>query len=308
MPIRDHALQQRPEIAFAKTGEYLVRPLQILVVGSLALMAGALFATTLRAQDADVIVSHGISTFGELNYAADFAHLNYVNPNAPRGGEISIWAFGGFDSMHPYTVSGRAGSLSSIFFESMLEGTADEISASYCLICETMEYPADRSWVIFNMRPDVTFSDGTPLTADDALFSYEILLEKGLPDFRAVLSQQVASVEVLDAHRIKYTFDPEFPFRDLPELVGGLPIFSRADYVNNNRDFEQSSMEPMLGSGAYVLYRAVDSTLIYTRNPDYWGWDVPINQGRHNFDRIRVEYYADYTAAFEGFKSGSYRI
>lgn len=254
----------------------------------------------------DVIVSHGISTFGDLKYPADFPHLDYVNPDAPKGGEIAIWAFGGFDSMHPFTVAGRAGALSSVFFESMLEGTADEVSAAYCLLCETMEFPEDRSYVTFNLRPEAQFSDGTPVTADDALFSYEVLLEKGLPDFRAILSQQVDSVEVEGDHRITYRFNAEFPFRDLPALVGGLPVFSRADYVDNNRDFEQSSMEPMLGSGPYTLERARDNTLVYARNPDYWGWHVPIMQGRSNFDRIRVEYFADYTAAFEGFKAGAY--
>ena len=261
------------------------------------------------ASDDGVIVSHGIGTFDALNLPADFTHLPYVNPEAPRGGEISIWTMGGFDSMHPYTTRGRAGALSSIFFESLLTGTADEIGASYCLVCETMEYPEDRSWVIFNMRPEARFSDGSPLTADDVLFSYEILLEKGLPDFRAVLAQQVDTVEVLGPHRIKYTFREGWPTRDLPALVGGLPIFSRAFYVDNDRDFEASSMEPLLGSGPYTLGRLdAGQTIVYVRNPDYWGWHLPMMQGRSNFDRIRVEYYADYDAAFEGFKAGSYHF
>ncbi|WP_092888147.1 extracellular solute-binding protein [Roseicitreum antarcticum] len=267
------------------------------------------WASTAQGQaqmEGEVITSHGISTFGDLKYPADYPHLDYVNPDAPKGGEIAVWAPGGFDSMHPFTVSGRAGALSSIFFESMLTGTADEIGASYCLLCETMEYPEDRSWVTFNIRPEARFSDGTPLTADDALFSYEILLEKGLPEFRAILSQQVERVEVEGDHRVTYYFNPDFPPRDLPALVGGLSVFSRADYVENDRDFEVSSMEPMLGSAPYTLDRARDNTLVYARNPDYWGWHLPIMQGRSNFDRIRVEYYADYTAAFEGFKAGAY--
>lgn len=275
------------------------------ILGMLGLSAALCLGWVSQAR-AEVIISHGISTFGDLQYDADFPHLAYVNPEAPKGGEISIWAFGGFDSMHPFTVAGRAGALASVFFESMLEGTADEVSAAYCLLCETMEYPADRSFVTFNLRPEARFSDGSPLTADDALFSYEVLLEKGLPDFRAILSQQVASVEVEGDHRITYRFNPDFPLRDLPALVGGLPVFSRADYVDNDRDFEQSSMDPMLGSGPYTLERARDNTLVYDRNPDYWGWHLPMMQGRSNFDRIRVEYYADYTAAFEGFKAGAY--
>lgn len=263
------------------------------------------FAVAARAET--IITAHGISTFGDLKYPADFTHLDYVNPDAPKGGEISEWAFGGFDSMNPYSVKGRAGGLSSIMYESILIGTADEIGASYCLLCETMEYPQDRSWVIFNLRPEARFSDGSPLTAEDVLFSHETFLEKGLTDFRTVLAQQVQGVEVLDPHRIKFTFKPGFPTRDLPASMGGLPVFSKADYIANNRDMEESSLEPFLGSGPYVLDRMeVGQTLIYRRNPDYWGRDLPISKGTANFDTIRIEYYADYNAAFEGFKGGSY--
>ncbi|MGO4915246.1 extracellular solute-binding protein [Pseudogemmobacter sp. W21_MBD1_M6] len=272
----------------------------------LFLIALALTALGAAAQET-VIKAHGISTFGALKYPADFKHLDYVNPDAPKGGEISIWAFGGFDSMHPYSIKGRSGALSSVFFETMLEAPADEIGANYCLICESMEYPEDRSWVIFNIRPEAAFSDGSPLTADDALFSYETFLSKGLSSFRAVLSQQVDKAEVLDPHRIKFTFKTGIPTRDLPETVGGLPIFSKADFIARNFDFEGTTLEPMLGSGPYVLDRLdVGKTLVYRRNPNYWGKDVPMMQGRSNFDTIRVEYYADYSAAFEGFKGGAY--
>ncbi|MCA3507518.1 MAG: ABC transporter substrate-binding protein [Rhodobacter sp.] len=276
-----------------------------------ARVAGAAFlilATfTLAARAETVITAHGISTFGDLNYPADFSHLDYVNPDAPKGGEISQWAFGGFDSMNPYSVKGRAGQLSSAMYESILTGTADEIGATYCLLCETMEYPEDRSWVIFNLRPEARFSDGSPLTAEDVAFSYETFLTKGLTDFRTVFTEQVQGVEVLGPHRVKFTFKPGVPTRDLPATVGGLPILSKADYIRNNRDMEASSLEPFLGSGPYVLERMeTGKTLVYRRNPDYWGQDLPINRGQNNFDAIRIEYYADYNAAFEGFKAGTY--
>jgi len=258
------------------------------------------------AQD-NIIRSHGISTFGELKYPADFPHLDYVNPDAPSGGEISIWAFGGFDSMNPYTTRGRAGGLAGGLYETLLAGTADEIGASYGLLAESLEYPEDRSWVIFNLRPEARFSDGTPLTAEDVEFSYNVFLEKGLPDFRFVLAQQVESVEVLDRHRIRFAFAEDFPKRDLPQLVGALSVFSRAHYEANDRDLEEPSLEPFLGSGEYVLKRLdAGQTIVYERNPDYWGADIPIMVGRGNFDTIRVEYYADYQTAFEGFKGGSY--
>ena len=256
---------------------------------------------------ADLIKSHGISTFGELKYEARFSHLDYVNPDAPKGGEISVWGFGSFDSMHPYTTKGRSGQLSSIFFESLLEGTADEPDSAYGLVAESMEYPEDRSHVIFNMRPEARFSDGSPLTADDVVFSYEILRDKGLPSFRAVIQKQVKSAEALGPHRVKFTFKEGEPTRDLPQTVGGLPIFSKAYYEASGADFEASTLTPAIGSGPYVLDSLeVGQQIVYRRNPDYWGKDLPINKGRHNFDRIRIEYFADYNSAFEGFKAGTY--
>ena len=282
---------------------FSLRPLRVQALG-LVLPA----ALTLAAPaNADVITSHGISTFGELKYEAGFPHLDYVNPDAPKGGEISVWGFGSFDSMHPYTTKGRSGQLSSIFFESLLEGTADEPDSVYGLVAESLEYPEDRSHVIFNMRPEARFSDGSPLTADDVVFSYEILRDKGLPSFRAVIQKQVESAEALGPHRVKFTFKEGEPTRDLPQTVGGLPIFSKAYYEASGADFEASTLTPGIGSGPYVLDSLeVGQQIIYRRNPDYWGKDLPINKGRHNFDRIRIEYFADYNSAFEGFKAGTY--
>lgn len=279
-----------------------------LVLGSMALLiGGALWVSAARAQDAEIIVSHGISTFGDLKYPADFKHLDYVNPDAPKGGEISVAALGGFDSMNPYTVKGRAAGLSSGFYESILTGTADEIGASYCLLCETMTYPKDRSWVTFTLQPGITFSDGTPLTTDDVLFSYNLFLTKGLEDFRFVLNQQVEKAEVLSPTEIKFTFKAGFPTRDLPATVGGLPVMSKANYEANKRDLEASSLEPFLGSAPYVVDKIdVGQSVSYKLNPDYWGRDLPINAGRNNFEAIRIEYYADSNAALEGFKAGNY--
>ena len=263
-------------------------------------------ATSLPAS-ADVITAHGISTFGELKYGADFEHLDYVNPDAPKGGEISLWGFGSFDSMHPYSTKGRSGQYSSIFFESLLEGSSDEPDSVYGLVAESLEYPEDRSEVIFNMRPEARFSDGSPLTAADVVFSYGVLRDKGLPSFRAVIEKQIESAEALGPHRVKFTFKDGVPTRDLPQTVGGLPIFSKAYYETSGADFEESTLTPAIGSGPYVLESIdVGQQIIYKRNPDYWGKDLPINKGRHNFDTIRIEYFADYNSAFEGFKAGTY--
>ena len=255
----------------------------------------------------DDIISHGISTFGDLKYETDFKHLSYVNPNAPKGGEISFWAFGSFDSMHPYTRKGRAGAYSSIFFESLLEGTSDEIDSAYGLVAKEIQYPKDRSWVIFTLRDLVKFSDGSPLTAKDVLFSFNLLKEKGLPSFRAVLEKDVKKAELISDSKIKFIFNDDVPKRDLINTVGGLPIFSQKYFVDNNVDFEASTLTPAVGSGPYILEKVdVGKQIIYKKNPAYWGNDLSINKGRYNFDTFRVEYFADYNSAFEGFKAGTY--
>ncbi|WP_116133654.1 extracellular solute-binding protein [Tropicimonas sp. IMCC34043] len=279
--------------------------------GARLLLAGAaLWAMAAAGQAAPEgwISAHGISTFpGEMKYPADFAHLDYVNPDAPKGGEISVWAFGGYDSMNPYSVKGRGERLSSIPYESLLTSTADEIGSDYGLLAERIEYPEDRTEVIFTLRPEAKFSDGSPVTAEDVLFSYEIFRDKGLPSFRAVLREQVASAEVLDDRRIRYVFASEEPKRDLIQTVGGLPVFSKAQYQAEGLDLEDTSMTPFLGSGPYVpAVLDVGKRAVYQRNPDYWGKDLPINVGRNNFDALRVEYFGDYNVALEGFKGGTY--
>ena len=271
----------------------------------------ALAATPARAQD-DLIVTHAVATFGieDLTYPADFAHLAYVNPDAPKGGEMSLsWssAGGSFDSLHPYTDQGNSAVLANIFFESMLESTLDTIGESYCLLCETIAYPADRSYVIFTIREGAQFSDGTPVTADDVLFSYEILRDEGLPSFRANIPLTIDSAEVLDDRRIRFNFNPDSQLRGRIEAAGGLPVFSEASHIASGRDFNESRLEPLVGSGPYVVGEVEPGrSTVFLRDAEYWGNDLPINRGRHNFDSIRVEYYADAIAAFEGFTAGNY--
>jgi len=269
-------------------------------------LALALMAVVAHAQG--TTISHGISTFGELKYGADFKHLDYVNPDAPKGGEMSFsWSSGSFDSVHPYTRKGRSAVLASVFFESMLDGTADEIGSAYCLLCTTIEYPEDKAWVIFTIRAQARFSDGTPVTADDALFSYEILRDEGLPSFRASIVKTIAGAEVLNDRQIRFTFAEDAPLRGRIESAGGLPIFSRASHDASGLPFEDSRLVPLVGSGPYVLGELdVGNRIVYRRNPDYWAENLPLMVGRNNFDTIRIEYYGDAVAAFEGFKAGNY--
>ena len=259
-----------------------------------------------RAQEA-VTISHGYSNFGALKYPADFAHLDYVNPEAPKGGEISIWSQGGFDSFNQYASDGVPAALNTIGSESILTSTADDPYGIYCFLCTTLEYPADLSFVTFNLREDVTFSDGTPMTAEDVAYSFNLFQTQGILEYRRVVEGYIDHVEVEDPHRITFHFTGTAPMRDRVGFAGGTAVFSKAWFEKTGARLDKATKAPFLSTGAYVLDSFDFNTrVIYKRNPDYWGNDLAFNRGRNNFDRIRVEYFADSDAAFEGFKAGDY--
>ncbi|MYM56141.1 extracellular solute-binding protein [Thalassovita mangrovi] len=289
----------------AKRSTVKAAPLPALwrVMTMLMVLCLALLALPLRAEE-KIIHSHGISAFGDLKYDEGFAHFDYVNPDAPKGGEFSTWSPGTFDSLSPYILKGNAAAMSSVFFDSLLSGNLDEPDAGYGLVADWLEYPENREWVIFHIRPEAKFWDDTPITAEDVVFSYEALRDKGVPVYK-VLFKDFQSVEALDDTRVKFTFSPDGPLRELIMTAGGLPIFSKAYYAT--RDFAESTLEPPLGSGPYELL-SVDPgrSVSYKRRDDYWAKDLNVNVGQNNFDVLTVEYYADYTSAFEAFKGGAY--
>ncbi|QYK41882.1 MAG: ABC transporter substrate-binding protein [Paracoccaceae bacterium] len=262
-------------------------------------------ATLARGQD--LTVSHGYSSFGELRYPADFPHLDYVNPDAPKGGEISIWSQGNFDSFNQYAREGVPAALNTIGSESILTSTADDPYGAYCFLCTTLEYPADLSFVTFNLRDDVRFSDGSPMTADDVAYSFDLFQTQGIPEYRRIVEGFIDAVEVEGPYRITFRFNAEAPVRDRVGFAGGTPVFSKAWFESTGTRLDRSSQRPFMSTGAYVLDSFdFNRQVIYARNPDYWGNDIPFSRGRNNFDRIRVEYFADSNAAFEGFKAGIY--
>lgn len=251
-----------------------------------------------------IITAHGVSAFGELKYPRDFAHFDYVNPDAPKGGTFSTWAFGKFDSLSPYILKGNAAAGATVFFDSLMTGTLDEPDAMYGLVAHTVEYPETREWVTFYMRPEARFWDGSPITAHDVVFSYEILRDKGQPVYK-VLFKDFVSVEALDDHTVKFTFAPGGALRELPMTAAGLPIFSRAYYADRN--FAESTLEEPMGSGPYRLESVrAGAKVSYRRDPDYWAKDLNVSIGTNNFDLLEIEYFADYTTAFEAFKAGAY--
>ncbi|MGB7269297.1 MAG: extracellular solute-binding protein [Albidovulum sp.] len=280
-------------------------PLAMLTLGA-AIGLWLIAASGLRAEET-MIKSHGYSSFGALKYPADFAHLDYVNPDAPKGGEISVWAQGGFDSFNQYARDGVAAAHNTIGSESILTSTADDPYGMYCYLCTTLEYPQDLSFVTFNLRDDVTFADGTPMTADDIAFSSNLFKEQGILEYRRIVEGFIDRVEVEGPRRITFYFNPTASLRDRVGFAGGTPAFSKAWFEKTGARLDEATQEPFLSTGAYLLDSfKFNSRIVYARNPNYWGADVPFNRGRNNFDRIRVEYFADSVAALEGFKAGNY--
>lgn len=274
-------------------------------LGALVLVAAPAFSESHE----EIIVSHAISNFGEPVHGPDIPHLPYVNPDAPKGGEISLWSQSNFDSFNPYTRKGVAERTGDdLLMESMITAAADDPYAIYCYLCETMEYPESRDWVIFNLRKDITYSDGTPVVADDFVFSHEIVLEQGISEYTSVVTGIIASVEALDDYRVKYTFTEDASRRDAIRFAGGSANpFSRAWFEETGARLDESRPTPFLGTGAYVLGEVdMGRSVTYVRDPDWWGADHPWNVGRWNFDSVRVEIFADSTAALEGFKAGVY--
>ncbi len=279
------------------------------VSGGMVLLAtAALAANQVKAEShEEIIVSHGYSAYNEFVYDKDATHVNYVNLDAPKGGEIATWAQGTFDSFNPYSRKGRAGSLASAGVESLMASTADDAVSTYCFLCETIEYPKTEDWVIVNLRKDITFSDGTPATAEDIVFSHYIFLEQGLESYAKSVSEKIPLVEALDDYTVKFTFGEDVPKNNLIYQVGATPLLSKKWFEDNELRLDESWLIPILGSGPYVVDSyEVNQNIVYKKNPNYWGADHWMAKGHYNFDTIRVEYFADSNAAFEAFKAGEY--
>lgn len=250
--------------------------------------------------------SQGLSAFGDLALPPDFAHFPYADPDAPKGGTFVLIGWGGvttFNSLNNYILKGDAAQGLELLFDTLMARAADEPDAVYGLVAESAEVADDGMSVTFYLRPEARFADGSPMTADDVVFSFETLKTKGHPMFHQTL-RDVEKAESIDPHTVRYTFKGDL-VRDLPLTVAALPIFSKAYYAE--KKFDATTMEPPLGSGPYLVDDfAQGRTITYRRNPDYWAKDLPVNAGRWNFDKIRFEYFRDRTAGMEAFKAGTY--
>ena len=248
---------------------------------------------------------HALSMYGDLKYGPSFTHFEYANPDAPKGGEIKLAAIGTFDSFNPYILKGVPAAGIGNTFDTLMVQSDDEPFSEYGLVAETVETPPDRSWVIFNLRPEARFHDGSPMTADDVIWTFDTLRAKGHPRFRSYYGK-VARAEKLAERRVRFTFSPG-DNRELPLILGQLPVLSRAYW--STRVFERTTLEAPLGSGPYRLDPTAFEPgrfVVYRRVKDYWAASLPVRAGRDNFDTIRYDYYRDGSIALEAFKAGQY--
>ena len=269
----------------------------LLLIG--AGLAALLPMTGSTATNDEIRPVHAIAMHGAPKYGPDFKHFDYVNPYAPKGGMMRTAAQGTFDSFNSFIDKGNPAGTGSI--ESLLTSSSDEPFTEYGLIAESMEVPEDRSWIIFNLRPEARWHDGVPITADDVVWSFETLITKGLSYFRYYYGS-VQEVEKLADQRVKFTFD-QAENRELPLIIGQMPILPR--HYWETRDFTKTTLEPPLGSGPYrVTDFEAGRYIVRERVKDYWGVNLPINRGLNNFDTLRTEYHRDATTIRLALKSG----
>ena len=247
--------------------------------------------------------SHAISMYGVPALAADFTHLPYANPDAPRGGAIVLGNTGGFDTLNPFVLKGTSPWQLGFFTHETLMGRSwDEPFTLYGLLAETVETDPDRTWVEFTLREGTAFSDGSPLGVEDVIFSFELLGTQGHPRY-LTLHTQIASVAQTGPRSVRITFNT--PNRELALLAGLRPIVSKAQW--EGRDFAGAPVQDVpLGSGPYAVTDYQPGRFVtLTRNPDYWGADLPFRRGTHNFDSVKLDFYGDASVLFEGFKAGA---
>jgi len=255
-----------------------------------------------------------IAMSGVPKYAADFTHFDYVNPDAPKGGTLKLGVIGNFDSLNPFIVRGQsalglAPGYLSLVYEPLMARSWDEPFSLYGLIAESFEVPEDRSTITFNLRANARWSDGQPITADDVLFTFTTLRDKGRPNHRTYY-KKVMKAEKLDARHVKFTFKPNANGsidREMPLIMGLMPILPQHAWSDHN--FNQTSLRIPVGSGPYTISKVDPGrSITYTRDPNYWGRNVPAQRGLYNFDTIRFDYYRDDSIALQAFKAGQFDL
>jgi microcin C transport system substrate-binding protein len=253
---------------------------------------------------ADVVVSHALAVRGKPKYPAGFQHFDYVNPNAPKGGAVTYYTLGTYDSFNRYAQRGDFEVASDSFNDPLMLGSDDEIDVYYGLIAEKVEYDSGYRWIIFHINPNARHQDGVPITAEDVAFSFNKFIAEGVPQFKSYF-RLVQKIEALDRLRVKFTLSE--PDKETMVNLGTLTVLPK--HYWESRNLSEPLEEVPVGSGAYTVrdYK-MGQYAVYERLKDYWARDLPVNRGRLNFDSIRYDYYRDQTVAFEAFKAGEYDI
>jgi len=246
---------------------------------------------------------HALAMHGSPKYGPSFTHFEYANPDAPKGGEVRRHAIGTFDTLNGLSLKGVAAAGLGGIYDTLLSNADDEAFTEYGLLAETIDVPDDRSWVAFTLRKDARWHDGKPVTPEDVIFTLDILKAKGHPSFRAYYASVEKATKEGD-RKVRFHFTGG-PNRELPLIVGQMPVLPK--HYWEKREFDKTTLTPPLGSGPYRI-QTVDAgrSISYARVQDYWGKDLPVNRGQHNFDAIRYDYYRDTTVALEAFKAGEY--
>ncbi|MDP3371354.1 MAG: extracellular solute-binding protein [Candidatus Paracaedibacteraceae bacterium] len=244
---------------------------------------------------------HGIGTYGTIKYAANFKNFDYVNPLAPKGGDFNTADMGTFDSLNPFIVIGTPAASVMVTFATLLAPAFDEVSGHYAYVAESVDVAEDKSFVIFNLNPKAAFDNGEAITADDVVFSFETLRDKGNPLFRGYY-KSVSRVEKLGSHCVKFHIS-DIENKELPSILGQLPVLSKKFF--NVHDFSKTLVTPAPSSGPYRIVKTdFGRRIVLERVKKWWGENIPSQKGQYNFDKINVDYYRDGTAMFEAFKAG----
>ena len=249
----------------------------------------------------ETLKSHALSMFGRSKYGPEFAHFDYVRPDAPKGGHLRLAKVGSFDNLNPYTLKGIAAASTLMIYDKLLVKALDEPFTVYGLLVEEVECPPDRTWVLFTLREEARWHDGTPVTTADVVFTFDTLISEGLPFFRSFYAD-VTKVEALDDRRVRFSFK-RGANREMPLILGQLRPLPK--HYWEGRDFSATTLDPPLGSGPYRI-SAVDPghSIRFERVKSYWARELPTQQGHFNFDTIQYDYYRDNTVATEALKIG----
>ena len=268
----------------------------------LAITIGLLGIASANA-DNHATTAHGIAMHGDMKYPADFKHFDYVNPDAPKGGDVRLATIGSFDNLNAFITKGISAAGAASIYDTLTAASADEAFTRYGLLAESMTIPEDRSWVEFTLRSEARWHDGKPVTVEDVIWTFNILLEKGQPIYRYYYAS-VDRVEKTGERSVKFIFK-DGENQELPLIIGELPVLP--EHYWSTRKFDKTTLEIPLGSGPYKI-STVDAgrSITLERVEDYWGKDLPVNKGSSNFDTLTYDYYRDTTVMLEAFKAGEF--